>query len=299
MFPCIWKTTGLHSGSPPNWKTNLGSGSDRTTRCKRAEGLLVSFPSFNHPFWNTLGRDSAPSKLIITWTRPKSFPELTPQVRPMRPVYTDTRSVKGLPESRRSRAESRWNPAEEMVESGDGSPPDEQSGSRAVCDGKFFILSLQKQGVVEGCTPEPAGLVACGSFRASDSTMSRTNGHGSILLSKTNPPSTQRMRKNQSDRRLWKREVESFENIYLYIYLPRSERMSAESSIFNIARALSLSLDFACLFCGILFSREKCEKIGLGCGMCQWVEKIASVVGISRGEEDGTHYPVGGPGTAG
>jgi hypothetical protein len=35
---------------------------------------------------------------------------------------------------------------------------------------------------VDGWTLGPAGFVACGSFRASDSTMRRMNGHGSIVL---------------------------------------------------------------------------------------------------------------------
>ena len=81
---------------------------------------------------------------------------------------------------------SRLNPAE-ASESGGESPAGvvEQSGTRAVWvwEGKFFIrsLQLQKQGVVDGCTPVPAGFVACGSFRASDSTINRTNAHGSIV----------------------------------------------------------------------------------------------------------------------
>ncbi len=61
-----------------------------------------------------------------------------------------------------------------------------QSGTRAVWEAKFLIRSLQKHGVVEGCTPVPAGFVACGSFNASDSTVNRTNGHGSIVISITN-----------------------------------------------------------------------------------------------------------------
>ena len=79
---------------------------------------------------------------------------------------------------------SRLNSAE-ASESGGESPAGVvgQSGTRAVWvwEGKFFIPSLQKQGVVDGCTPVPAGFVACGSLRASDSTINRTNAHGSIV----------------------------------------------------------------------------------------------------------------------
>lgn len=77
--------------------------------------------------------------------------------------------------------ESRWNPAVDDVASGDESV--EQSGSRAVWVGKFLTRSLQKQGVCDGWTPGPAGLVGeVGSLRASDSTMSLTKGQGSIVL---------------------------------------------------------------------------------------------------------------------
>ena len=39
MLPFTWSTCGLHSGSPSNWNTNLGSGSARTVMlsCARAE----------------------------------------------------------------------------------------------------------------------------------------------------------------------------------------------------------------------------------------------------------------------
>lgn len=67
------------------------------------------------------------------------------------------------------------------MESGDESPESEHNGRRAVWEGKFLILILQKHGVVEGYIPEPAGLVGSGSFRANDSIISRTNGHGSML----------------------------------------------------------------------------------------------------------------------
>lgn len=76
---------------------------------------------------------------------------------------------------------SRWKPAEEVLESGDESPGVVQRGRSAVWDGKFLIRSLQKHGVVDGWTPEPAGLVAWGSFRAIDSTDKRTKGHGSMV----------------------------------------------------------------------------------------------------------------------
>lgn len=68
-----------------------------------------------------------------------------------------------------------------MEESGgDESLVELERVSRAVWGGKFLILSSQKHGVVDEWTPGPAGLVACGSFRAKESTLSRTNGHGSI-----------------------------------------------------------------------------------------------------------------------
>lgn len=89
MFPCIWKTTGLHSGSPPNWKTYLGSGSDRTTTCNSAVLVLFacSFPSFNQPSLNTTGpKTTLSSSLTPTLTLPSSFPLLRPHVLPMRPV---------------------------------------------------------------------------------------------------------------------------------------------------------------------------------------------------------------------
>lgn len=40
--------------------------------------------------------------------------------------------------------------------------------------------------MAEGWTPEPADLVAEGSLRANDSTIKRTNGHGSILARSEN-----------------------------------------------------------------------------------------------------------------
>lgn len=78
----------------------------------------------------------------------------------------------------RSVAGSRWKPGKEVA---DAEASVDDRGMRVVCEGKFLSRSLQKQGVVEGCTPEPAAdLVASGSFRVSDSTIRRTNGHGSI-----------------------------------------------------------------------------------------------------------------------
>ena len=56
--------------------------------------------------------------------------------------------------------ESSWNPADDGGDSGGESVGEEQSGSRAVCEGKFLIRSLQKHGVADGWTPGPAGLVA-------------------------------------------------------------------------------------------------------------------------------------------
>lgn len=70
-----------------------------------------------------------------------------------------------------------------MEVSGGESLAEEQRGRRAVCEAKFLMRSLQKQGVVDGWTPEPAGLVAKGSLRARDSMIKRTNGHGSIVES--------------------------------------------------------------------------------------------------------------------
>lgn len=87
-----------------------------------------------------------------------------------------------LPERRRRAEGSRSKPGEEVEESGGESPLVGQRGRRTVWEGKFLIRSLQKQGVVDGWTPEPAGLVACESFRASDSTLKRTNGQGSIAI---------------------------------------------------------------------------------------------------------------------
>lgn len=72
-------------------------------------------------------------------------------------------------------AGSRWKPGKEVASV-------EESGIKVVCEGKFFKRSLQKHGVVEGCTPElAADLVASGSFNVNDSTIRRTNGHGSIV----------------------------------------------------------------------------------------------------------------------
>lgn len=86
-----------------------------------------------------------------------------------------------LPESRRRAAESRWNPAADVVESGLGSASEER-GRRAVWGGKLLKRSLQKHGVADGWTPAPAppDFDRCGSFRVRDSTTSRMNGHGSI-----------------------------------------------------------------------------------------------------------------------
>lgn len=68
-----------------------------------------------------------------------------------------------------------------MTVSGAESPEVVHSGRSAVWEvEKFLSLSLQKHGVVEGWTPEPAGLVARGSFKASDSIVSLTNRQGSI-----------------------------------------------------------------------------------------------------------------------
>lgn len=78
--------------------------------------------------------------------------------------------------------ESRWNPVAEVEVSGGESLAVEQRGRIAVWEGKFLMRNLQKHGVVDGWTPEPAGLVARGSFRARDSTIRRTNGHGSIVI---------------------------------------------------------------------------------------------------------------------
>lgn len=90
----------------------------------------------------------------------------------------------GLLERRRREAASRWKPNADVEDSGGASFGDVQRGIRAVCEGKFLILSLQKQGVDEGWTPGPAGRVAAsGSLRAKDSTIKRTNGHGSMLAS--------------------------------------------------------------------------------------------------------------------
>lgn len=81
-----------------------------------------------------------------------------------------------LSDNLRSVAGSRWKPGKEVADA------DASSGMRVVCEGKFLRRSLQKHGVVEGCTPEPAAdLVANGSFRVNDSTIKRTNGHGSIV----------------------------------------------------------------------------------------------------------------------
>lgn len=76
-------------------------------------------------------------------------------------------------------AGSRWKPGKEVA---DADASVDESGMRVVCEGKFLRRSLQKHGVVEGCTPEPAAdLVAWGSLRVNDSTIRRANGHGSIV----------------------------------------------------------------------------------------------------------------------
>ena len=70
--------------------------------------------------------------------------------------------------------------------------------------------------------------------------------------------------------------------------------MSAESSIFNIAQththSLSLYLsirDSPVCFPGFCFRARNARRLDWVCGMCQWVEKMARVVGISRGEDGG------------
>lgn len=180
ILPWIWKTTGLHSGSPPNWNTNRGSGSDRTTKWRRAEILSSSFPNFTHPFWNTFGLFSAPSIETVIRTRPNNLPELTPQVWPIRPAKTDKHITTGLPESRRRDEGSRWKPADDAAESGGESPETDERGRSAVWEGKFLMEILQKQGVADGWTAAPAGRVAWGRLRARESTIRRTKGHGSI-----------------------------------------------------------------------------------------------------------------------
>lgn len=180
ILPWIWKTTGLHSGSPPNWNTNRGSGSDRTSKWSRADVLSSSFPKFTHPFWNVFGLFSAPSIEIAIRTRPSNLPELTPHVLPIRPAKTERHIITGLPESRRKDVGSRWKPADDAAESGGESPETDERGRSAVWEGKFLIAILQKQGVVDGWTAAPAGRVAWGRLRERDSTISRTNGQGSI-----------------------------------------------------------------------------------------------------------------------
>lgn len=94
IFSWIWKTTGLHSGSPPNWKTNRGSGSDRTTKWSRAESFnsgstpffFFFFPNSSHPLWNITERDREFLTSMLTTARPNSFELLIPQVVPLLPA---------------------------------------------------------------------------------------------------------------------------------------------------------------------------------------------------------------------
>ena len=83
----------------------------------------------------------------------------------------------GLLEKRWNVGWSRWNPGNEA---GEWRDEVSERGMRDVWEGKELSLSLPKHGVVEGWMPEPACLVARGSLRESDSTIKRTNGHGSM-----------------------------------------------------------------------------------------------------------------------
>lgn len=98
QFPWIWYTTGLHSGSPPNWNTNLGSGSVLTTRWSRAADVWL--PMLTHPLCTTAARVAAVSRSTATLTRPSNRPELNPHVLPVRPTYTDTSKLARLPDDR-------------------------------------------------------------------------------------------------------------------------------------------------------------------------------------------------------
>nr|GMC65370.1 hypothetical protein ACMD2_12233 [Ipomoea batatas] len=101
-------------------------------------------PSLVHPFWNTTGLDSAPLRSTLTCTSPSSFPHVTPQLRPIRPVKTETFKATGFPERRLRVGGSRWNAAAEAQESGgdESFAAAEQSGRMAIWEGKFFSFSL-------------------------------------------------------------------------------------------------------------------------------------------------------------
>nr|GME03444.1 hypothetical protein ACMD2_12233 [Ipomoea batatas] len=112
-----------------------------STLCSLSTG---SPPSLVHPFWNTTGLDSAPLRSTLTCTSPSSFPHVTPQLRPIRPVKTDTFKATGLPERRLRVGGSRWNAAAEAQESGgdESFAAAGQSGRMAIWEGKFLSFSL-------------------------------------------------------------------------------------------------------------------------------------------------------------